>query len=79
MYLFFNPSFSPVPARHTYYLSSTGDKKAPQGTYRTRKEAEIVMTRYCQANNITLECIEDDKHSKLYSNHHGIRFCINRI
>ena len=62
MYSFFNQ----IAARHTYYLSSMGDVAAPKGTYNTRKEAEIAMTNYCQAHDIVVECVEDDKHSKLY-------------
>ena len=75
MYSFFNQ----IAARHTYYLSSMGDAAAPRGTYNTRKEAEIAMTNYCQAHDIVVECVEDDKHSKLYSDHLGISFCINRL
>ena len=63
---------------YKYYLFSTGT--AFKGKYyNTRKEAEIAMYSYCKSHNIVIECTEYDKHERKYSNHHGIRFYINRV
>ena len=63
---------------HKYYLFSTGTTLKGK-YYNTRKEAEIAMHNYCIKHNITVECTEYDKHERKYSNHHGIRFYINRV
>ncbi len=63
---------------HRYYLFSTGTTLKAR-YYNTRKEAEIVMNQYCKKHNITVECTEYDEHERKYSNHHGVRFYINRV
>ena len=63
---------------HKYYLFSTGTNLKAR-YYDTRKEAEIAMNMYCRKHNITVECTEYDKHERKYSDHHGIRFYINRV
>ena len=71
---FLNPSQS----YHKYYLFSTGTTLKPS-YYNTRRAAEIAMHEYCGKHNITVECTEYDKHERKYSNHHGVRFYINRV
>lgn len=66
------------PKIHRYYLFSTGTHMK-SGYYATRQEALNAMYQYCQKHNIKLECTEDDKHEKKFSNHNGVRFYINRI
>ena len=68
-----------IPKAHSYYLFSSGAVKAPKGTYPTRLSAELAMRDFCVKNNLEVECTENDKHCKKYSNHAGIRFYINRI
>ena len=63
---------------HKYYLFSTGTKLKAK-YFDTRKEAEIAMNQYCMNHNITVECTECDKHERKYSDHHGVRFYINRV
>ncbi len=68
---------SPIQA-HRYYLYSTGTTLKAK-YYTTRKEAEIAMHEYCSKNSIQVECTEQDKHERKYTNHHGVRFYINRV
>lgn len=63
---------------HSYYLFSTGTHLKSK-EYATRKDAEIAMNNYCVLHNIIVECTENDKHRRKYSNHCGVRFYINRI
>lgn len=67
-----------APQAHQYYVFSTGTTLKNR-TFNTRRDAEIYMYTYCNKNNIHVECTEDDKHEKKYSNHNGVRFYINRI
>lgn len=63
---------------HRYYLYSTGTSLKPK-YYDTRLDAEKAMNKYCVKNGIVIECTENDKHFKKYSNHKGVRFYINRV
>ena len=67
-----------APQAHQYYLFSTGTT-LKNGYYNTRREAEIAMNTYCAKHNIRVECTEQDKHERKYSNHSGVRFYINRV
>ena len=67
-----------VPQSHRYYVHSTGTGLKDR-SFDTRREAEIYMQNYCAAAGINLECTELDRHERLYSNHNGVRFYINRI
>lgn len=64
---------------HKYFLFATGIKNFKEKTLETRKDAEAYMQKICSENGIRVECTEDDKHYKKYSNHAGVRFYINRI
>lgn len=67
-----------IEPTHYYNVFSSGtDLKQKQ--FRTRKEAEIYMNDYCAQHGIKLECRECDKHERVYTNHNGVRFYINRI
>ena len=84
MYPYFGQIFVPaqdccISEPHSYYLFSSGTVGAPTGTYPTRLSAETAMREFCTQHNIEVECTEDDKHYKKYSNHAGVRFYINRI
>ena len=74
----FGYAFENLPQSHQYYVFSTGTGLKDK-TFDTRKEAEIYMYNYCNANGIHIECTEYDKHERKYSNHNGVRFYINRI
>lgn len=63
---------------HQYYLSST-DKNLKETYFRSRKEAEAELNKFCVKNNLDLECVECDKHERRYSANNGAEFCINRI
>lgn len=63
---------------HQYLLHSDGTTLKDK-VYNSRLEANIAMNSYCSAHGIVVECTEDNKHSKKYSNHRGVRFYINRI
>ena len=63
---------------HSYYVFSTGTSFKARN-FRTRKEAEASMNEYCVSNNISVECYEQDKHERAYTNHKGVRFYINRV
>jgi len=63
---------------HRYYLYSSGTGLKPK-LYNTRLDAEKAMNNYCVKNGIVVECTENDKHLKKYSNHKGVRFYINRV
>lgn len=67
-----------IPVKHRYYLFATGTDCKP-GYYYSREEANRAMYSYCAKKHIQVECVEDDKHSKKYSNHNGVRFYINRV
>lgn len=74
----FGFAFENQPQAHQYYVFSTGTTLSNK-TFDTRKEAEIYMYNYCNSHGIQVECTEYDKHERKYSNHHGVRFYINRI
>lgn len=63
---------------HKYYVCASGINFKAK-SFKTRLDAEIAMREFCSRHNITLECVEFDKHERKYSNHSGIRFYINRI
>lgn len=63
---------------HQYLLFSTGTNLKKK-VFNTRLDAERAMRLYCAKNGIYVECTEQDKHERKYSNHNGIRFYINRI
>lgn len=67
-----------IPAKHRYYLFAVGTNCKP-GYYATREEANRAMYEHCAKYNIQVECTEYDKHERKYSNHHGVKFYINRI
>lgn len=69
---------SPILLTHSYYMFCSGIK-GPSGYYATRRDAEDAMNSYCQAHGIKLECTERDRHERKYSDHHGVRFYINRV
>lgn len=63
---------------HQYYLSCQGlNMKAK--TFYTRQEANRAMYEFCDKNHIHVECVDDSKHCKMYSNNEGVSFCICRI
>lgn len=64
---------------HTYILSVSG-LKVKDRYFKTRREAEIAMHNICKKFGIkNVECTEQDKHERKYSNHNGVRFYINRV
>lgn len=63
---------------HRYYVHSTGTGLKDK-SFNTRREAEIYMQNYCASAGIVLECTEQDRHERKYSDHNGTRFYINRI
>ena len=65
--------------KHKYVLFSSGTTIKKSKTFNTRLDAEIFMNNYCLKNGIVVECTEYDKHERKYSNHHGVKFYINRI
>ncbi len=75
----FNGMFyiSAIPA-HTYCLYSEGTKMRTM-YFTSRNDAKRAMYKYCNKHGIQIECTENDKHEKKYSNHNGVRFFINRI
>lgn len=66
------------PIRYRYYIFSTGTKMRAHYC-ETRKDAEGDMYDYCAKHGIIIECTECDKHERKYSDHHGVRFYINRV
>ena len=65
-------------AKHYYNVFSSGTNLRER-RFNTRKEAESYMYTYCLKHNIKVECRECDKHERVYTNHNGVRFYINRI
>lgn len=63
---------------HRYYLFSTGTSLKPK-YYNSRAEANHTMYAYCVKHGIQVDCVEDCKHEKAYSDHHGVNFYINRV
>lgn len=63
---------------HRYNLYASGIKFRSK-EFDSRKEAEIKMNEICNKLNINVDCTEYDKHERVYSNHNGIKFYINRI
>ena len=63
---------------HKYCLSCNGARMRSR-VFNSRREANIAMYEFCAANGIKVECVDDSKHDKLYSDNEGITFCISRI
>lgn len=65
---------------HKYFVFATGIKKFRSKTFDTRLDAEKYMHAICSKYNIeNIECYEQDKHARAYTNHAGTRFYINRV
>ena len=63
---------------HSYYLFCSGaDFKARE--FGSRRAAEIAMNEFCATLGIQVECVECDKHERMYESANGVRFYINRI
>ena len=63
---------------HQYYLSSMGSALKDK-YYISRHDAEKAMHKYCDAHNLKVECVERNRHSRLYKAQNGVSFCINRV
>lgn len=68
-----------IPVKsHRYYVFATGTKFKAR-YFETREAANEAMYEYCARHNINVECREYDKHERVYTNHNGVRFYINRV
>ena len=63
---------------HKYCLTSNGVKMKTK-YFNSRQEANAAMYEFCDRKGIHVECVDDSKHFKLYSDNKGISFCVARI
>ena len=63
---------------HQYCLSCSGIKMRTKYFY-SRQEANAAMYKFCNKKGLHIECIDDSKHFKLYSDNNGVTFCVARV
>lgn len=63
---------------HKYCLSCSGAKMRTK-YFNSRQEANEAMYKFCNKKGIHIECTDDSKHCKLYSDNNGVSFCVARV